>query len=230
MPLSAWLPHNAVTGHAFYLHGFASSPESSKAITLMCALEPLGVSAHIPDLNQPSFRALTITRMLDQVRHAIDDAVAGDPAPVILVGSSLGAFVSVHAAAADSRVKGLVLLAPAIDFGGDDKGNLGHVSIAEWKAAGSAEVFHYAWSRPEVVDYALYEDARRYDAFSAPLPMPVLVFQGSRDEVVSAAAVTRWAAVRPNVRLEIVDDDHQLHASLGRIVTETTAFVSSVLR
>ncbi|MEX2272549.1 MAG: YqiA/YcfP family alpha/beta fold hydrolase, partial [Vicinamibacterales bacterium] len=61
-------------GHIFYLHGFASSPESSKAVTLMRALEPLGVSTHIPDLNEPSFRTLTITRMIAQVREAISEA------------------------------------------------------------------------------------------------------------------------------------------------------------
>jgi len=222
MPLPPWLPHHAVT--VFYLHGFASSPESSKAVTLMRALEPLGVATHIPDLNQPSFRALTITRMLEQVRAAIDRAAAG---PVVLIGSSLGAFVALHAAAADTRVKGLVLLAPALDFGGDDEGKLGHVRIADWKAAGSAEIFHYAWNRPETINWALYEDARRYDASAVSLTIPVLIFQGTRDTVVTPAVVERWAARRANVTLHMVEDDHQLHASLGRIVRETVTFVAS---
>ncbi len=223
MPLSPGLPHHAVT--VFYLHGFASSPESSKAIALMRALEPLGAATQIPDLNQPSFRALTITRMIGQVRGGIDRA---KPGPVVLIGSSLGAFVALHTAAADTRVKGLVLLAPALDFGGDDQGRLGHVRIADWKAAGSAEVFHYAWNRPETIDWALYEDARRYDAFSVSLTIPVLVFQGRHDTVVNPVVVKRWAAGRANVRLQMVDDDHQLHASLGRIIGETTAFVADV--
>jgi pimeloyl-ACP methyl ester carboxylesterase len=223
MPLSSGLQHHPVT--VFYLHGFASSPESSKAIALMRGLEALGVATHIPDLNQPSFRALTITRMLGQVRKIIDRA---KPGPVVLIGSSLGAFVALHAAAAEARVKGLVLLAPALDFGGDDEGKLGHVRIADWKAAGSAEVFHYAWNRPETIDWALYEDARGYDAFSVSLTIPVLIFQGRHDTVVNPAVVKRWTAGRPHVRLQMVDDDHQLHASLGRIIGETTAFVAGV--
>jgi uncharacterized protein len=216
--------------HAFYLHGFASSPQSSKGLTLMRALEPLGVATHIPDLNQPSFRSLTITRMIGQVRGGID-ALAQPLAPpsVVLIGSSLGAFVAVHAAAADTRVKGLVLLAPALDFGGDDNGRLGHVTIADWKRTGSADVFHYAWNRPETIEYALYEDARRYDAFAARLTVPVLVFQGRHDLVVDPAVVRRWAAARPGVTLELVDDDHQLHASLGRITAATRTFVATVL-
>jgi pimeloyl-ACP methyl ester carboxylesterase len=210
-----------------YLHGFASSPESSKAIRIAEALRPLGVVTHIPDLNEPSFRALTITRMIQQVRELIAEAA---PGPVVLIGSSLGAFVAVHAAAADPRVSGLVLMAPALDFGADENDRIGTVSIADWRATGSCEVFHYARNRTETLDFALYEDAARYDAFAAGLDLPVLAFQGSRDTVVDPAVVKRWAAGRPNVTLEIVDDDHQLQASIARIARETAAFVDAIAR
>ncbi|HEX6323215.1 MAG TPA: YqiA/YcfP family alpha/beta fold hydrolase [Vicinamibacterales bacterium] len=211
---------------ALYLHGFASSPESSKAVRIAQELEPLGITTRIPDLNQPSFRALTVTRMIGQVRALIDEASSQ---PVVLIGSSLGAFVAVHAAAADTRVKALVLLAPALDFGADERGQIGTVTIADWKAAGSCEVFHYAWNRPETLDYALFDDARRYDAFGLALDMPVLIFQGRRDTVVDPAVVERWAAGRPNVTLVMVDDDHQLQASLDTIVEQTKAFLASEL-
>jgi len=213
---------------AFYLHGFASSPESSKAIRLARALEAIGVATRIPDLNQPSFRALTVTRMIRQVRDAID---AERPAgPVVLIGSSLGAFVAVNAAAADSRVQGLVLLAPALDFGADAHGRIGTVTIEDWKREGRADVFHYAWNRPETLDYALYEDARRYDAFALTRDLPVLIFQGTRDTVVDPAVVERWASTRPHVTLRMVDDDHQLQASLDRIEADAVAFVSGLCR
>jgi hypothetical protein len=219
--------------NAIYLHGFASSPESSKAIRIAEALRPLGITTRIPDLNQPSFRALTVTRMIEQVGEVIDGlavAQAFRPAPpVVLIGSSLGAFVAVHAAAADARVKALVLLAPALDFGADEHGRIGTVAIEDWKAAGSCEVFHYAWNRPETLDYALYDDARRYDAFELRLDIPVLIFQGRRDTVVDPAVVERWAAGRSNVTLVMVDDDHQLQASLDAIVERTKAFLATGL-
>ena len=216
MPVPARLPHDAVT--AIYLHGFASSPESSKAIRIADALRQLGVTTYIPDLNQPSFRALTVTRMIEQVRAVMK-------APVVLIGSSLGAFVALHAAAADQRVKGLVLMAPALDFGADENDRIGTVSIADWRATGSCQVFHYAWNRPETLDFALYEDASRYDAFALDLRIPALVFQGSRDTVVDPATVRRWAAGRQDVTLEMLDDDHQLQASIDRICQATASFV-----
>lgn len=205
-----------------YLHGFASSPESSKAIRIAEALRPLEVSTHIPDLNAPSFRDITITRMIQQVRAAMGEG------PAVLIGSSLGAFVALNAA--DARVKGLVLLAPALDFGADEEGKIGNVTIADWKAAGVCEVFHYARGRAEHLDYALYEDARRYDAFRAALDVPVLVFQGTRDTVVNPAVVRRWCDGRANVTLVELDDDHQLQASIDRICGETSRFVASIAR
>lgn len=211
--------------NVIYLHGFASSPDSSKAIRVAEALRPLGVPTRIPDLNQPSFRALTVTRMIAKVREELD--AAGD-GPAVLIGSSLGAFVAVHAAAADARVKGLVLLAPALDFGADENDRIGLVSIADWRAAGSCEVFHYAWGRGETLDFALYEDAQRHDAFALTLDIPVLIFQGTRDAIVAPSTVRRWAATRPRVRLVEVDDDHQLQSSIDRICGETAAFVEAV--
>ena len=213
--------------NAIYLHGFASSPESSKAIRIADALRPLGVTTHIPDLNQPSFRALTVTRMIGQVRAMMDGIASpeGLRHPVVLIGSSLGAFVALHAAAADERVKGLVLLAPALDFGADENDRIGTVSIADWRATGSCQVFHYAWNRPETLDFALYEDASRYDAFAVAPQVPALVFQGSRDTVVDPGTVRRWAAGRQDVTLEMLDDDHQLQASIDRICRTTASFV-----
>ncbi len=210
---------------ALYLHGFASSPESGKAVRIADAVRALGVATHVPDLNLPDFRSLTITRMLAQVRDAID---AEPGSPVVLIGSSLGAFVALHAAA-HSAVRGLVLLAPALDFGVDESDRIGDVSIGDWRASGSCEVFHYAWNRRETLDFSLYEDARRYDAFAAAPAVPVLIFQGRRDTVVSPAVVERWAAGRPGVTLVMLDDDHQLHASLDVIAQGLRAFVARLL-
>ncbi|HET9370148.1 MAG TPA: YqiA/YcfP family alpha/beta fold hydrolase [Vicinamibacterales bacterium] len=203
-------------GHAVYLHGFASSPASSKAGRFARELEARGVGFSCPDLNQPAFETLTVTRMLDHAREAIAAAPRG---PVALVGSSLGAFVALHAAAQDTtgKVDRLVLMAPALDFGGNRLRQLGEHGIDEWRRAGWLDVHHYAFDEPRRVGYALYEDAARYDAFALDLKMPMLVFQGRQDASVDPVMVERWASTRPNVDLRLVDDDHQLTQSIDGV-------------
>jgi uncharacterized protein len=221
-----------------YLHGFASSAQSSKATFLARKLAGHGITLEIPDFNQPDFSTLTVTRMIEQVGRLIDAAPA---APVTLIGSSLGGFVAVNIAAArPARIERLVLLAPALEFGpstssvpsratsrdgGSRTNKVGETEIAEWKASGRLMVFHYGYGRMLPVHYALYEDAHRYDAFGADIRMPVLVFQGRRDDAVDPATVEAWAAARPNVDLHVLDDDHQLTASLPYIWDVTSRFL-----
>jgi pimeloyl-ACP methyl ester carboxylesterase len=209
-----------------YLHGFASSPASSKAQRFESELAHCGVGFSCPDFNQPSFETLTVTRMLDQTA----EAMAAGPGPVALIGSSLGAFVAVHAAvgAEAARISRVVLLAPALDFGGNRLRQLGAHGIEEWRRRGTLPFFHYAFNELREVGYALYEDAARYDAFEAWPSQPMLAFQGRQDESVDPAMVERWAARRPNVDLRLVDDGHQLTASMDEIWRETARFLECV--
>ncbi len=200
-----------------YLHGFASSPASGKAqrFAKECAARGIGFSC--PDLNDPSFETLTVTRMLEQTKAAI---AAGAPGPVTLVGSSLGAFVAVHAAALDTsgRVSRLVLMAPAFDFGGNRLRQLGEHGIEQWRAEGSLEFFPYAHHQPRRVWFKLYEDAAQYDAFGLRLTQPIQIFQGCHDDTVLPSTVSAWAEGRPNVELTWLDDGHQLAESVEIVV------------
>jgi pimeloyl-ACP methyl ester carboxylesterase len=208
-----------------YLHGFASSSRSGKAVYLGERLRARGVALVAPDLNLPDFSTLTISRMLEQTRAQLDAATE----PVTLIGSSLGAFVAVNAAVKwPGKVKKLVLMAPALDFGDDGVKGPGGADLAAWKAAGDLNVFHFGYGRILPVHYELYEDARRYDAMDAALSMPILIFQGRRDTAVNPATVEAWAARRPNVELHMLDDDHQLTASLGYIWEKLAAFLDLV--
>lgn len=210
--------------HVIYLHGFASSPASGKAERFRQELEALGVGWSCPDLNEPAFESLTTTRMLAQVHSLI--AVVPD-GPIALVGSSLGAFVAVHAADRDAtaKVDRLVLLAPALDFGGNRLRQLGPHGIDEWKQSGSLTVFHYAEGHERQVGYALYEDAARYDAITLETRHPTLVFQGHHDESVDPAMVRHWAEGRALVDLHLLDDGHQLSESIDTIWARSALFL-----
>jgi pimeloyl-ACP methyl ester carboxylesterase len=206
-----------------YLHGFASSIHSGKAAFLRERLRERGLDLVTPDLNLPDFSTLTVTRMLEQT-HAL---LAQSKEPATLIGSSLGGFVAVNAAVKwPDRVKGLVLMAPALDFSEASLSGPGGTKIQDWKRDGQLMVFHYAYGRMLPIRYDLYEDARRYDAMTAPLSMPVLVFQGKQDAAVNPRVVESWARDRPNVELHLLDDDHQLTASLPFMWEQLRTFLA----
>lgn len=216
-------------GTLIYLHGFASSPRSSKAEKFRVEAARLGYGFACPDLNQPGFETLTVTRMLDQTAEVIATARTG---PVVLVGSSLGGFVAVLTAAglagspAVARITALILMAPALDFGGNRLRQLGEHGVDEWRRRGSLRVFHHADGVEREVGYALYEDAARYDAMQLDLPVPVLAFQGRHDASVSPATVEAWARRRPYVELRMLEDDHQLARSADGIVQSSLSWLS----
>ena len=202
--------------HVFYLHGFASSTKSTKAGFLAGKLRERGIVLHTPDFNEPDFSTLTVTRMIDQSTRAIRALPDG---PVVLIGSSLGAFVAVQTAvrlagSASHPVVRMILLAPALDFSGNRTRDLGDRGLDEWKSTGQLNVFHYGYGRLMPVHYELYTDACGYDCVNAVLTMPIQIFQGRRDTAVDPRSVEEWSRSRPNVELHLLDDDHQLASSL----------------
>lgn len=208
--------------HVFYLHGFASSSKSTKAAWLAERLRPYGLDLRCPDFNLPEFSTLTVTRMIADVER---EMASLDGGPVALFGSSLGALVAYHAAARSPAIDRVILLAPALDIGPSLRRGLGGTNVDRWQRDGSLEVFHYGYSEPRRVNYAFFEDCCRYDPFTTRLDVPILVFQGRRDEAVSPEMVERFAATRPNVELHLLDDDHQLIASLAHIWERSARFL-----
>jgi pimeloyl-ACP methyl ester carboxylesterase len=209
---------------ALYLHGFASSAKSSKAAFFASGFAEHGIELRTPDFNAPDFSTLTVSRMVKQIGAEIDEA--GEDL-VALIGSSLGGFVAIHSALQrPGLVERLVLLAPAIDFGGNRMRGLGDRGLEEWQRTDRLDVFHYGYGRIMPIRYELYADACRYDALNATLDMPVQVFQGRRDTAVDPDAVERWALARARtVELHMLDDDHQLLGSLTYIWREMARFL-----
>jgi uncharacterized protein len=210
-----------------WLHGFSSSPESGKGRFVRERLAERGARLEIPDLNEPAFRELTVTRMLGQ----IDALLHGDPA--ILFGSSLGAYTAaLWSSLRPGRARALVLLAPAFDLAERWKRRTGPGELQRWRERGEALFDHHAWGRKELLSIGFLDDADRHEPF--PLPdAPTLVVQGLRDEVVTpdlAPEFVRRMSERGRMaRLVLLDDEHQLNADLPRLWREIAAHLSAEL-
>jgi len=210
----------------FFLHGFASSSRSTKAAYFRQKLAPLGVTFRCPDLNEPDFSTLTMTRMLEQLEDELGKAPG---VPAALIGSSLGGTLAILASARFAeRIDRLVLLAPAVMFAKPGDHMLPPERIEEWRRAGSFPFFHYAYGEERPLGFAFYEDSLNYDAFNTPIVQPTLVFQGMRDTSVDYRTVEQFAKARANVTLSLLDDDHQLTASLPRIWNDVAPFLELV--
>jgi pimeloyl-ACP methyl ester carboxylesterase len=213
----------------FYLHGFASSPKSTKVGYFTERSREHGIEVQCPDFNRPDFSTLTMTRMLEQLGAELAriGCTPGDrDGHVALIGSSLGGTLAILAAARfQVTVDRLVLLAPAVMFAKPGHHLLPPERIDEWQRRGALPFFHYADHAERELNFAFYEDSLRYDAFGAAMPQPALIFQGLRDASVDYRTVEAFAKTRPSVTLSLLDDDHQLAASLPRIWNDVQAFL-----
>jgi pimeloyl-ACP methyl ester carboxylesterase len=214
------------TTHILYLHGFASSAGSTKAAYFGERLHAHGIALGSPDFNLPDFRSMTMTRMLDQLSGEVSQL---ESEAVTLIGSSLGGTLAILAAERlGTRIDRLVLLAPAVMFAKPGHHLLPPERIEAWRREGAAPFFHYAYDEERLLDFGFYEDTLRYNAFDARVTQPALIFQGFRDQSVDYRIVEEFARTRRNVILSLLDDDHQLLASLPAIWNEVEAFLGLV--
>jgi uncharacterized protein len=206
-----------------YLHGFASSPKSVKAVIFRERLSARGHEVSIPPLDEGDFTGLTITRQLEVVRRE----VARSPGEVTLIGSSMGGYVAALFAASEAQVTQLVLMAPAFEMEARWQVRFGPEKLAEWKRRGAVPTFHFAYGEDRLIGYGLYEDLAPYDP-SPVVRVPALVFMGRRDDTVDPAAVERWAARNPTARVRWLDSGHELTDQVETIWSESAAFLGLV--
>jgi pimeloyl-ACP methyl ester carboxylesterase len=219
------LSNDSTERAVFYLHGFASSAKSTKAAYFAERLGELGIGLETPDFNEPDFEAMTMTRMIDRLGVALSHVNER----AVLIGSSLGGTLAVLGAARFApKIERLVLLAPAVMFAKPGHHLLPPERIDEWQRRGSLPFFHYAYEEDRMLSYSFYEDSLQHDAFNAAFSQPTLIFQGLRDASVNYPTVEAFARERPNVTLSLVDDDHQLIASLPRIWESVADFMGLV--
>jgi pimeloyl-ACP methyl ester carboxylesterase len=179
-----------------YFHGFASGPSSKKAGFFRDRIPTL----EVPDLSAGDFEHLTIGGQL----KLIEDLAVGET--VSLIGSSMGGYLAALYAARHPEVAKLVLMAPAFGFA---KRWSEPIDVEAWRKKGFLDVYHYGEKRNRRLSYGLIEDALQYEEFPN-FQQPGLIFHGLEDNVVPAELSREFAAAHPNVRLHVLDSDHEL--------------------
>jgi uncharacterized protein len=201
-----------------YLHGFASSPASRKARFFTEKLRERDVQVDVPDLAAGDFPHLTISRQLNVLERGLASQAE------VLIGSSLGGYLAALYASRHPGIERLVLLAPAFDFYGLWRQELGPERMASWEQKGWMPVFHYAEGREVPLSFEFMEDACRFDPFPA-FAQPALVFHGNQDPVVPIESSVRFTEAHPNARLIRLDSGHELTDVLDTIWRQSELFL-----
>lgn len=203
-----------------YLHGFASGPQSIKAVYLRDRYCKQGIDLKIPDLNQPDFFNLTLTRQI----HQGEAILAANDAAWVIIGSSLGGLTAAWLAQRNPSVERLVLLAPAFEFLAHWRHQLGTAQLEQWRKDGFIAVDHFTEGRSLPLSYTFWTDASQYVETELNRPTPTLIVHGVDDDVIPIAASRRYAAQRPWCTLIERQSDHGLTNVLPEIWDATQRF------
>jgi len=202
-----------------FLGGFRSDMTGTKAMALEAWAHATGHAYLRFDYlghgqSSGRFEDGTIGRWRDDSLEAIDRLTEGK---LVLVGSSMGAWIAVRAALArPERVAGLVTIAAAPDFTEDlIWARLDETSRRLLSEQGRIERPSNYSDQPDVLTLRLIEEARRHLILRAPITIscPVRLLHGSGDKDVpwqcSLALFTRLQS--GNRRLSLLKGgDHRL--------------------
>ena len=205
-----------------WLSGFKSDMSGSKAgalndfaRTMGCAVTRFDYSGH--GVSGGLFEDHCVSDWLEETLAVFDHFGTGQS---VLVGSSMGAWIALLAALArkgSGRIKGLVLIAPAVDF----------TEELMWKQRFTDEIRAAIlttgrWEQPSeygdgpyVITRKLIEDGRKHLLLDRPhsLGFPVTILQGAKDPDVPVSHMQRLVDALPadDVTVSLVPDgDHRL--------------------
>lgn len=218
-----------------YVHGFRSSVDHAKARFFLNHAVRRGYSWSHFDLpchgrSEGRFRAFRISTALEAL---LDVMHRFRGAKLLLVGSSMGAWLSMLAAqrqAAKSSIAAAVLVAPAFDFLPQYFQNMLRGppadALREWKRAGARQFTDpYDNNRAYEMEFEALEDARRHSVLERPAayPFPIRMFHGDQDEIVPIGVCEQFLAASPNSDIKlhtVAGGDHTLSAQLPLFAAE----------
>jgi pimeloyl-ACP methyl ester carboxylesterase len=207
-----------------WLSGYRSDMDSTKATALDAEAERRGLGLLRFDYSghgrsEGRLEDGTISRWLEETLALLRAKSEG---PQILVGSSMGGYLALLAARAlneageTERVKGLILIAPAVDFTealiwakAPDEGRRAIMEQGVWRQPSAYS------SEPNCFTRDLIEDGRKHLLLGAMIRThaPTAVLQGMRDDDVPfahALTIMQRFGGDPATLTLIKDGDHRL--------------------
>ena len=200
-----------------YLHGFASGPGSNKAKAFKKRFDELGISIHVPDLQQGDFENLTLTGQIELVQGIIDkkkDKKFG------LIGSSMGGYLASLIAQTRESVQALFLMAPGFNF------------LNRWRKILDISkttdelipVFHYRYNKEVRLNTYLFRDAETWESLPLVRKIPTFIVHGLHDETIDIEESRNFVRKKSFCSLKELDSDHGLLSCIDSIIEDSLGF------
>ncbi len=207
-----------------YVHGFMSNADGTKSMYLWENAKRNGRSWLRYDQrgqgrSDGTFEQFRISRVMEDMNCVLE--FIGNR-PTILVGSSMGGWISAYAALSGKHnVAGLVLIAPAINFIEMIYESFDVEQKLKWDADGKYWFPSDYEEEGFSLDFATIEDARKFDIYHKDVKFdcPVTLLHGELDEVVPLSVSEKLVhASSTDIEMEIVaKGNHRLSDHTDRV-------------
>jgi len=203
-----------------FLHGFMSSQTGEKASHFRDVLVSRGMSYITFDFrghgqSSGTMRDLTGTRLLEDCHAVIEHGCAQD-SRIVLIGSSMGGWVTTwYAAQHPDRISANMLIAPSFMFGQGFLNDLSPEQAARWAEEGVIKFSNQYGSAD--LGYQLIRDRARYPVTELYqcYRTPTLICHGVADEIVDYRQSLAFLQQCVSADIDLVllkNGDHRLTA------------------
>ncbi|AFB21246.1 alpha/beta hydrolase [Rickettsia canadensis] len=199
-----------------FLHGLMSSMQATKALYLIDYCKKHNYNFIVFDNfghgnASGRFEDQTISDWLEGISLILDKLVDTE---AILVGSSMGGWLALLAALRfPNKIKGLVCLAPALDFTEDIWQNISRDAQNKMQKEGMLEVSSKNCEHKYPISYKLIEDAKKYLLLTKnkiDINIPIHLIHGMLDDDVPYNISTKLLEkiVGKQIVLKLIKDGH----------------------
>lgn len=176
--------------------------------------------------DQP-FHELRFSHRVKDIETVIDLVTDKYRCPIVLICSSLGGLITLHAGAYSSNIKGIILNCAAVEAHICVRMSINPREFRDWKEKNIANV----WGVPMIYDF--YQDLVNLNALKIipKLHMPILWFHGTDDTVVPITQAREAKHINLNIELvEIQGGEHRFGNKMksGEWETKVISFISKL--
>ena len=219
-----------------FIHGLNSDMNGAKALTVeryarKNNLNFIRFDCRGHGRSEGKFEEFTISDWKKDLLDIIDNIAKG---PQILIGSSMGGWLMMLAAKArPQRIKGMIGLAAAPDFGKDLYNNLNKKNKREITSKGITKYTSYGFSYYLTKKFFIEAEKNRILKKSLYFTKPLVLIHGLKDNVVKEDVPRKILKKITGKNVNIIylkDSDHRLSSDTDlKVIINSISYIKSII-